>query len=176
MTRDVDVQKLLAVYAQRAKSASIPYRAFAQAVQRQASASDQTVPVYRDLAVNPDVVLVPRLYQLSRDGKLSIESSGNQIERVILPDFYLDALRAEYRRMDESPDVPFPDEEALKLGIPPEWIQSVSIDTDLPSLIEAEGTRRRYWRILSTASSSSFSPTRSDMMMKGLTPSGKTSR
>ncbi len=149
MTRDVDVQKLLAVYAQRAKSASIPYRAFAQAVQRQASASDQTVPVYRDLAVNPDVVLVPRLYQLSRDGKLSIESSGNQIERVILPDFYVDALRAEYRRMDESPDVPFPDEEALKLGIPPEWIQSVSIDTDLPSLIEAEGARRTpFYRLV----------------------------
>ncbi|HOX91524.1 MAG TPA: hypothetical protein PLC54_01280 [Spirochaetales bacterium] len=141
MAIDFDVYQVLKAFAARNKTSVIDYRLFAQAVQRQARAYDQTNPFYRDLSIHPESVLSPRLMQLAREKRISVLTAGNQIDRIYLPEAFTEAVYQEYRRMEENPDIPFPDETNLKLSVPSEWIQPVSVDTDLPALIDFEGDR-----------------------------------
>jgi hypothetical protein len=141
MARDIDVLQLLRSYAARNKVSTIDYRSFAQMVQRQAAQANRPDPIYRDLASNPDVVLVPKLFQHARDRNLSINTVGGQIESISLPEHFTDLLLAEYRRMEENPDIPFPDDECIHADLPAEWVQAVSVETDLSSLIETSRDR-----------------------------------
>lgn len=137
MPRDIDVYQLLRSFAHRNSVSEFEYRPFAEAVRRQARLSNQTEPIFRDLALNPDLVLVPRLLRLVKERKVSLEMLGNEIHSVILPEHYAEVFFQEYRRMDENPDVPFPDEDSLKVLVPGEWIQSLNLDTDLASISES---------------------------------------
>lgn len=141
MAAGIDVYQVLKAFASRNKINVIDYRVFTQAVQRQARAYDQSVPFYRDLALHPEGILAPRLMQLAREKRLSILTVGNQIDRIFLPEAFTEPVYLEYRRIEENPEVPFPDEAALKLNIPAEWIQAVSVENDLPALIGMEGDR-----------------------------------
>jgi len=138
MRRDIDVYQILRSFAERNGLSEIDYKTFSQALQRQARVSDQSEPVYRDLTLNPDIILVPRLFLLSKEKKLVLQTVGNEIHSIILPERFADAFLQEYRRMDENPDLPFPDEDSLKLSVPGEWMQTVSVETDLGSLSDAE--------------------------------------
>jgi hypothetical protein len=136
MGRGIDVYQVIRSFAQRNKLSELDYKTFAQSVQRQAKLSDQSEPVFRDLALNPDVVLVPKLFLLAKDKKLVLQTVGNEIRSIILPERYEEAFLQEYARMDENPDVPFPDEDSLQLIVPGEWIRNVVVDSDLASIIE----------------------------------------
>jgi hypothetical protein len=137
MGRGIDVYQLIRSFAHRNSLTEVDYRTFAQALQRQARLSDQSEPVFRDLSLNPDTVLVPRLFLLAKEKKLVLQSVGNELRSIILPEHFADAFSQEYRRMDESPDVPFPDEDSLKMTVPGDWIQNVAVDTDLGSLSDS---------------------------------------
>jgi hypothetical protein len=141
MGRGIDVYQIILSFAHRNNLGELDYKTLAQSIQRQARLSDQSEPVYRDLSLNPDTVLVPRLFLLAKEKKLVLQSVGNEIRSIILPEHFAEAFIQEYRRMDESPDVPFPDEDSLKLAVPGEWIQSISIDSDLGALSDAAGER-----------------------------------
>ncbi len=141
MALEIDVYQLLKSFAVRNKKTSIDYQSFAQAIQRQAKTYDQAQPLYRDLALHPDSILIPKLFQLSVDKRISLQSVGNRIDLIHLPESFTELVYAEYRRMEENPDIPFPEESSLRLSVPPEWIQAVSVESDLPSLLEFEGDR-----------------------------------
>ncbi|HTX74505.1 MAG TPA: hypothetical protein VMC79_16865 [Rectinemataceae bacterium] len=139
MARDVDVYQLLRTFAHRNRLSEIEYRAFALAMQRQARLADQSEPVYRDLSLNPDLVLAPKLFLLAKDRKISLQTSGNEIRSIVLPEYFSEIFLGEYRRIDENPDVPFPDEDSLHTVVPTEWIKSLSLESDLGPASEKEG-------------------------------------
>jgi len=141
MPQEIDVYHLLKTFAARNKMYVMQYLAFSQAIQRQAKSYDQSIPLYRDLSLHPDGVLIPRLFQLAREKRISLQAVENRIDLVMLPEAFTEVLYAEYRRMEENPDIPFPDEHSLKLSIPPEWIQAVSVESDLPALVALEGDK-----------------------------------
>ena len=96
MGRGIDVYQVLLSFAHRNSLRELDYKTFAQAIQRQAKLSDQSEPVYRDLALNPDIVLVPRLFLLSKEKKLVLETAGNEIRSIVLPERYAEAFLQEY--------------------------------------------------------------------------------
>jgi len=133
MARDIDVYRLLRAFASRNKLTELDYSVFAQAVQRQAHQADQTEAVYRDLAINPDTVLIPRLISAEKSGRLALTKTGNEISRIVFPEHYSDAFIRVYKDMEDDPEIPFPDEESLGLSVPTQWIEALSLDTDLAS-------------------------------------------
>lgn len=135
MSADIDAFHLLKSFASRNNLYSFEYRVFSAAVQRQARNSDQSNPVYRELSNTPDTVLVPKLFLLARDKRIALMMSGSEIHTIQLPEAFILPLKAEYLRMEENPEVPFPDDQILQAAIPPEWVQIVSIDTDLDALL-----------------------------------------
>jgi len=95
------------------------------------------------------VVLVPRLFQYARERNLSIKTAGGQIDSIALPEYFTEVLMAEYRRLEENPDIPFPDDDSLHMELPAEWVQAVSVETDLGSLIEVERDRSApFYRLI----------------------------
>lgn len=140
MATDIDVLQLLKSYAQKNRTYDIGYRNFAITLSKQFSAADQTIPLYRDLVLNPDVVLVPRLMKLAQKREVALILAGNEIDTIRLPESCIHPLIAEYARIEEFPEVPFPDEEMLKLSIPPEWILSIGIDDEFKRVLDAEDT------------------------------------
>jgi hypothetical protein len=141
MSRGIDVLSLIKSFAARNGLAVLEYKTFAQAIQRQARLSDQSEPLYRDLTLNPDMILVPKLYMLAKERKIALETVGNEIKAIVLPGHFDDVFRREYRKIDDNPDIPFPDEESLRLSVPDDWIQTVSIDADLGPVSEGKGRR-----------------------------------
>jgi len=141
MSRELDAFQLLKTFAARNKTNSIEYSAFSQAIQRQAKTCNQADPFYRDLSLHPDVILIPKLFQLARDGRISLQSVESRIDMIFLPEAFTEVVYAEYRRIEENPDIPFPDEDSLRLSVPPEWIQAVSVESDLPAMVAFEGDR-----------------------------------
>ena len=131
MARDIDVYQLARSFATRNQLTSIDYPLFARAVQRQAMAGDQSDPLYHMLATNPDVILMPRLFKLAGERRLVVEAAGDEISAIIMPEYYVESFLAEYKRMEESPELAFPDEASLKISVPSEWMQSVNVETDL---------------------------------------------
>lgn len=138
MATDIDVHQLLLSYAQKNHIYEINYRNFASALSKQFRAADQSIPIYRDLVLNPDVVLVPKLINLAQKRKIAVIFAGNNIETIRLPESCLNPLIAEYARIEEFSEVPFPDDETLKLSIPPEWIVTIGIDDQFKNLLDAE--------------------------------------
>lgn len=134
MARDIDLYHLLRSFAHRNNLTEFEYAAFAGSIQRQARLANQNEPLYRDLAVNPDTVLIPRLLFLEKEGRIALSMVGNEVRSIVLPEHYAEIFFRLYRSMDENPDVPFPDEESLKVVVPPRWIQSLSLETDLASV------------------------------------------
>lgn len=141
MPREIDVFQLVKTFASRNKTSAIEYAAFAQAIQRQARSYDQADPFYRDLCLHPDGILVPKLFQLAREGRISLQAVQNRVDMIFLPEAFTEVVYAEYRRIEENPDIPFPDEDSLRLSVPPEWIQAVSVESDLPALVAQAGDR-----------------------------------
>lgn len=141
MARDLDVYQLVKSFAARNKLSGVKYPAFAQAVQRQARTYDQEQPLYRDLVLHPDSVLIPKLFQLALEKRVSLQAVGNSVDMIYLPEAFTEVVLAEYRRIEENPDIPFPDEDSLKLSVPPEWIQAVAVESDLPAILAQEGDR-----------------------------------
>ena len=139
MARDIDVYQLVRAFAHRNRLTAIDYVVFARAIQRQAGQADQSEHIYRDLAINPDSVLVPKLYRLSREKRLAIETVGGELTTIVLPEHYSEPYFQEYKRMEETPELAFPDEDSLKLIVPPEWIQSISLEADLAHLSDRLG-------------------------------------
>ncbi|MEI6874293.1 MAG: hypothetical protein WCL50_04085 [Spirochaetota bacterium] len=137
MARDIDIYQIVRTFATRNNLSEIDYRTFVQALQRQARQADQDNPIFRDLALNPDAIVIPRLVKVANEKKLALEMVGNEIAKIVLPEHYAAVFLQEYRRMDESPEVPFPDEDSLKVIVPPDWIQAISLETDLGSVSEA---------------------------------------
>ena len=138
MATDIDVLQLLKSYAQKNHTYDIGYRNFAITLSKQFRAADQTVPLYRDLVLNPDVVLVPKLMQLAQKREIALLLSGNEIDTIRLPESCVNSLIAEYTRIEESPEIPFPDEDTLKLSIPPEWILTIGIDDEFKRVLDVE--------------------------------------
>ncbi len=141
MAREIDAYQLLKTFAARNKTNAMEYAAFSQAIQRQAKSYDQADPFYRDLSLHPDGILIPRLFQLARDGRISLQAVENRIDMIFLPEAFTEVVYSEYRRMEENPDIPFPEEDSLRLSVPPEWIQAISVESDLPSMVVFEGDR-----------------------------------
>jgi len=136
MQQDIDVYQVVRAFAARNNLTEIEYRAFAQAVARQARQANQANPAFRDLAINADAVLVPRLFEIAQQHRVSLEMTGNDIGKIVLPEHYSGIFHREYVRMDENPDVPFPDEDGLKTIVPSEWIQAISLESDLATVVE----------------------------------------
>ncbi len=128
MATDIDVLRYLKLFAAKTKSGVIDYKTFSAQLQRQAMGADRTVPVFRDLAANPDVVLLPRLKKLEIERKIVINLAGSAVDSVVVPDYYQDLIVGEYRKIEENPDIPFPDEDNLKISIPSSWVFHISID------------------------------------------------
>jgi hypothetical protein len=135
---DVDLYLLLRQYAQKNSTWEIPFTGFVESVQRMAKAYVGKSAEIAAYAERAEPKVVAQLHNLVGEKRVALIESESRIHQILLPDRFIEPIKAEYRKMQESAEVPFPEEEALKLSIPPEWVQGISLETDLPAVLMRE--------------------------------------
>jgi hypothetical protein len=134
-----DVFSLLRIFARNNKSPHIGYDAFRSFVERYAKKYGTEHPELAKFLNNPELEVDARVRELSVGGKLSIACDRNdRITSIDFPYFYVDIVAVEYIKIESAPEIPFPDEASLNLRdtIPSELIRSLSIETDINSMID----------------------------------------
>jgi hypothetical protein len=56
--------------------------------------------------------------------------------RVYMPYYVVDRLQEAFRDPDASADIPFPNEDSLKVNLPPDQVLMLSLETDLPPYLD----------------------------------------
>jgi hypothetical protein len=133
---DSDLYLLIRQYAVKSASWEIPYDAFMDHLRRMAKGyagkSEEMA------SFSSEAKTTAQLHLLSADRRIALLQSDSQIHSILLPDRFTEPVRQEYRKMLESPEIPFPDEDLLKMAVPSEWVQNVSLESDLSSLLLRE--------------------------------------
>ncbi|WP_156789667.1 hypothetical protein [Gracilinema caldarium] len=74
------------------------------------------------------------LSKLAEQGKIELitDEAGTVIA---IHQFYIDVIQQAYKNIDESAELPFPDESSLGIVVPAHQIRNINIEYDLPNLI-----------------------------------------
>lgn len=134
---DVDLYSLLKQYSVKNSVYEIPFPAFVESVQRMArfhSGKSAELAAYE--GEGSEQKISAKLYVIASSKRISLHCTEKGIQSILLPERFIEPVKQEYKRMDESADVPFPDDERLAGTPPAEWVQSVSLESDLGVLIE----------------------------------------
>jgi hypothetical protein len=133
---DLDLYSLLRQYALKNSSYEIPFTAFVDSVQRMARAhSTKSGELAAYDGEGSEQRIAAKLYVVAASRRISIQATEKGIQSILLPERFVEPLRAEYKKMDESPDIPFPGDDILSAPLPTEWIKNVSLERDLEAAI-----------------------------------------
>lgn len=133
-----DIFTLLRLCAGRLRSSIVPYPEFESFVQKYARKHSEESPEAGKLLIDTGAQLKAELALLMDEGKCQVAFEGERVGTIIVPQYFADLVYQEYKRMDESVDHPFPDEEGLSLVVPPEHIKTVSLENDLHAIISSK--------------------------------------
>ncbi len=130
---DADLYLLLRQHASRSGSWDVPYEAFVEHLKRLAKGGPGRPEALAAYASEPNITA--QLHILAADKRIALVQSEGRIQSILLPDRFTEPVKQEFRKMLEAPEVPFPDEELIKIPVPAEWVQGVSLESDLPAIL-----------------------------------------
>ena len=140
MSTSEHLLRILSVYSRRAETPHIPAPAlFAFAKKYAARYVDQQTEL-EDLITHTDETVTAHLHSLSEQGKCILSFDGKAIGKIYYSGYYFDAVAAEYRKLEQRPELPLPNEDAIHITPPAELIQIVDMGTDFVMWLEQSAT------------------------------------
>ncbi len=127
---------ILKACTRRNRSSEVAFATIADYAQRYVERYRGQYPQLEAFGTDVPAALREALADLARSGQCRLRLSGDAIERVDFPLFYVEAVREAYARAETSPEAPFPSEAALGVTIPNELITTVNVTTDLTGLVQ----------------------------------------
>ncbi len=135
---DVDLYPLLRQYALKNSTYEIPFSSFVESIQRMARAYAGKSADIAAYGEGSEPKISSQLYVIASSKRISLITSEKGIQTILLPERFIEPIRQEYKKMDEAPDVPFPDEDRLSISLPVDWVLSVSLETDLGPFLQRD--------------------------------------
>ncbi len=136
MSTSEHLLRILSVYSRRAETPHIPASALFSFAKKYATRYVDQQPELEDLITYTDETVKAHLYTLSERGKCSLNYDGEAIGKVYYPGYYFDAVAAQYRKLEQRPELPFPNEDTVHITPPAELIQIVDMGTDFIMWLE----------------------------------------
>lgn len=136
MSTSEHLLRILSVYARRAETPHIPAPALSSFARKYATRYVDQQPELEDLIAYTDETVKAHLHSLSEQGKCSLSFDGDAIGKVYYPGYFFDAVAAQYRKLEQRPELPFPNEDAVQLTPPAELVQIVDMGTDFVMWLE----------------------------------------
>jgi hypothetical protein len=133
---DLDLHSLLRQYSMKNSTFEIPFPGFVDSVQRMARAHlarDHSLAAYD--GEGSEQRIAAKLYVLAASKRISVVATDKGIQSILLPERFIEPIRAEYKKMDETPDVPFPGDDSLTPTPPTEWVKNISLERDMDAVL-----------------------------------------
>jgi hypothetical protein len=140
MSQVADLYAIIRFYANRTRTSTFPVDVFVSFLEKYAKRYAAERPDLAPWAEDTSRKVWAELSKLAEAGKCPI-SSDERGTLVSVAQFFVDLLQQTYRTVDETPELPFPDETSLNIVVPPAQLRTVTLDVDLSAFLgEAAGT------------------------------------
>jgi len=136
MSTSEHLLRILSVYSRRAETPHIPASALFLFAKKYATRYVDQQPELEDFIAYTDETVKAHLHTLNEQGKCSLIFDGEAVGKIYYPGYYFDAVAAEYRKLEQRPELPFPNEDATHLTPPAELVQIVDMGTDFIMWLE----------------------------------------
>lgn len=134
MSSGTDLFTLLRLYANKNRTPQVSVAVFLQFLEKYAKHYESTREDLAYWAQDTGRKVWSELSKLAEQGKIELitDEAGTVIS---IHQFYLDLLQQAYKNIDESAELPFPDENSLGVVMPANQVRNINIEYDLPNLI-----------------------------------------
>jgi len=141
MPETSETLKLVTLFAKQKKKSTLDYEQFLGFVKEYAQQHREEHPELDFLCENTSTVLISELEGLVSSGKIKLDMEGNAPAKIFYPDFFLETISNEYRRVSGSQEVPFPSEESMGLTqIPQDLLTVINVKNDFVDLLKNGGS------------------------------------
>lgn len=134
MAVGTDLYTILRLYANKNKTPQVSVASFLPFLEKYAKHYEAERPDLAYWAQDTGRKVWAELSKLSSDNKIELitDETGTVIS---IHQFYIDLIQQAYKNIDESAELPFPDEAQLGIVIPANQVRSINIEFDLPNMI-----------------------------------------
>jgi len=134
MSSGTDLYTILRLYANKNRTPQVSVAAFLQFLEKYAKHYEAERADLAYWAQDTGRKVWSELSKLAEQGK--VELITDEVGTVIsIHQFYVDVIQQAYRNIDESAELPFPDENSLGIVLPANQVRNINIEYDLPNLI-----------------------------------------
>lgn len=134
MSSGTDLYTILRLYANKNRTPQVSVAAFLQFLEKYAKHYEAERADLAYWAQDTGRKVWSELSKLAEQGK--VELITDEVGTVIsIHQFYIDVIQQAYRNIDESAELPFPDENSLGIVFPANQVRNINIEYDLPNLI-----------------------------------------
>jgi hypothetical protein len=139
MAKITDLYAIMRAYSNKNNSPYLNIDAFINFLSKYVVrlASDQ--PEWADWAGDTSLKFWNAMGEYTEDGRCVLLTDTPE-GRVYIPNYIVDKLKEAYRDLDESADIPFPNEDYFSIKLPPDQIQMLSLETDLVPYFDKPAT------------------------------------
>ncbi|MDR0550746.1 MAG: hypothetical protein LBG72_01875 [Spirochaetaceae bacterium] len=124
MLDKIDLYTILRSYANKSRNARVPLDAFIRFLQNMAGGDSPMGKRLTDWAIDTRQKVIDGLEKLIHQQKVEVRDDGNG-QMVFLPYFYAEVIEAAYTNLDDSAEIPLPDEKMLRISVPSDQIRPI---------------------------------------------------
>ncbi|MDR0731934.1 MAG: hypothetical protein LBF63_09710 [Treponema sp.] len=139
MAKATDLYVIMRAYSNKNNSPYINIDAFIAFLSKYVVRLAAEQPEWVDWVNDTSLKFWNAMGEYSEDGRCVLLTDTPQ-GRVYLPYYIVDKLKEAYRDLDESADMPFPNEDYFAVKLPPEQTQMLSLETDLVPYFDKPAT------------------------------------
>ncbi len=129
MAAPVDLYNILRSYANRVRNPQFTVKEFVVFLAKYAHQFQGKYPELEQWVENTERRVTDALPDLVREHGIQL-GANEEGRSVTIPRYCVDSIRAAWKRNEESPELPFPDESSLGYSIPHTSLRILSIDMD----------------------------------------------
>ncbi|MDR2375925.1 MAG: hypothetical protein LBD96_05745 [Treponema sp.] len=130
MAKATDLYVIMRAYSNKNNSPYIDIDTFIAFLSKYVVRLAAEQPEWADWVNDTSLKFWNAMGEYSEDGRCVLLTDTPQ-GRVYLPYYIVDRLKEAYRDLDESADIPFPNEDYFAVKLPPDQTQMLSLETDL---------------------------------------------
>mgnify|MGYP001248594195 CR=1 FL=1 len=134
MDQGADLYTILRLYATKYKTPTIGVATFISFLEKYAKHYAQEREDLAFWAVDTGRKIWAELPKLAEEGKIKLHTDEKGT-LITIPQFYLDVLQQAYKRIEDTSELPLPDEGSLQIKLPPDMLKTVNLEIDLPLLV-----------------------------------------
>lgn len=135
MGDSLSLYNILHSYAKKVKSPSFPLVEFVNFLAKYANRYQKKYPNLVQWMENTERRVSDALPALTSDGSILLEHSEKG-RNIVIPQYCVESINNAWKKNEESPELPFPDEGSLGYKIPHKLLKVLSIDLDFPHLLK----------------------------------------